>query len=124
MNYDGMKKAELIERIKQLETQSTPMALSLQVSSCQIYPFDASSSELKALATILINDAIQIRNLGIKEGPNGLYVEYPPDPLYKGIVGRSLCNPITRELREHIEATVLAKYQESVTTSTAEDSNA
>ena len=114
MNYNGMKKAELIERIKQLETQSTPMAPSLQVSSCQMYPFDASSSELKALATILINDAIQIRNLGIKESPNGLYVEYPPDPLHKGIVGRSVCGPITRELRDHIEAVVLAKYQQSI----------
>ena len=124
MNYNGMKKAELIEHIKQLETQSTPTAMNLQVTSCQVYPFDTSPSELKALATILINDAIQIRNLGIKEGPNGLYVEYPPDPLYKGIVGRSVCGPITRELRDHIEATVLAKYQESVTTSTAEDCNA
>ena len=124
MNYNGLKKAELIERIKLLEEQTTPTAQDLRVTSCQVYPLDASPSELKALATIIICDAIQVRDLGIKEGPNGLYVEYPPDPLYKGIVGRSLCNPITRELRDHIEATVLAKYQESVTTSTAEDSNA
>ena len=114
MNYNAMKKAELIERIKQLESQSTPTAMNLQVTSCQVYPFDTSPSELKALATILINDAIQIRNLGIKNGSNGLYVEYPPDPLHKGIVGRSVCCPITRELREHIEAVVLAKYQQSI----------
>lgn len=119
MNYNAMKKAELIERIKQLESQSTPTVPSLQVTACQVYPFDASTSELKALATIIISDAIQIRDLGIKVGPNGqLYVEYPPDPLHKGIIGRSICSPITKELRDHIETAVLAKYQESIATTT------
>lgn len=114
MNYNGMKKAELIEYIKQLETQSIPTAPDLRVTSCQVYPLDASPSELKALATIIICDAIQVRDIGIKEGPNGLFVEYPPDPLYKGIVTRSVCCPITQELREHIDTVVLAKYQQSI----------
>ena len=116
MNYNRMKKSELIDRIKQLEEQTTPTAPDLRVTSCQVYPLDASPSELKALATIIICDAIQVRDLGIKEGPNGLYVEYPPDPLYKGIVTRSVCGPITKELREHIENTVLEKYQQTIRT--------
>lgn len=125
MNYSAMKKADLVARIQELESQTSQTTPNLQVTACHIYPFDESpTGSLKALATIILSDAIQIRNLSVKNGPNGLFVDYPCDPLNKGIIGRCLCNPITRELREHIEATVLAKYQESVTTSTAEDSNA
>ena len=36
---------------------------------------------------------------------------YPVDAFYKGEDFRNVCNPITRALREHIEACVLEKYQ-------------
>lgn len=125
MNYNTMKKADLIARIQELETQSPKTATNLQVTACHIYPFDESpTGTLKALATIILSDAFQVRNLGVKNGSNGLFVDYPCDPLNKGIIGRSLCNPITRELREHIEATVLAKYQDAITSPTTEASNA
>ena len=124
MNYHAMKKADLIARIQELETQSPQTATNLQVTACHIYPFDASpTGSLKALATVILSDAFQVRNLGVKSGLNGLFVDYPSDPLNKGIIGRSICNPITRELREHIETTVLAKYQETIATSTAETDN-
>lgn len=124
MNYNTMKKADLIARIQELETQPPKTTTNLQVTTCHIYPFDGSpTGTLKALATIILSDAFQVRNLGVKNGPNGLFVDYPYDPLNKGIVGRSICNPITRELREHIETIVLAKYQESIATSTAETNN-
>ena len=124
MNYKAMTKANLIARIQELETQSPKATSNLQVTACHIYPFDESpTGTLKALATIILSDAFQIRNLGVKNGANGLYVDYPNDPLNKGIVGRSICNPITRELRDHIESAVLVKYQESIATST-EASNA
>lgn len=123
MNYSLMKKTSLIARIQELEEQSSKTEPNLQVTACDVYPFDSNPAELKALATIIINDAIQIRNLGIKSGCSGLYIEYPPDPLHKGIAGRSTCCPITRELRDHIETTVLAKYQKSIATPTAEADN-
>lgn len=124
MNYAAMKKADLIVRIQELEVQASQTAPNLQVTACHIYPFDESpTGTLKALATVILSDAFQVRNLGVKSGPNGLYVDYPNDPLNKGIVGRSICNPITRELRDHIESAVLAKYQESIATSSAEASN-
>lgn len=124
MNYNAMKKADLIARIHELEVQSPQTPSVLQVTTCHIYPFDERpTGTLKALATIILSDAIQIRNLGVKNGPNGLYIDYPSDPLNKGIIGRSICSPITRELRDHIETTVLAKYQESIATPTAESDN-
>lgn len=119
MNYNAMKKADLITRIQELESQTSQTTPNLQVTACHIYPFDESpTGSLKALATVILSDAFQVRNLGVKSGPNGLFVDYPYDPLNKGIVGRSICNPITRELRDHIESTVLAKYQESIAKTT------
>ena len=114
-----MKKADLVAHIQELELQTSQTTPNLQVTACHIYPFDTSpTGPLKALATVILSDAFQVRNLGVKSGPNGLFVDYPYDPLNKGIVGRSICNPITRELRDHIETTVLAKYQESIATTT------
>ena len=122
MNYQAMKKADLINHIKQLEAQASP---SLQVTSCQIFPFREGPSlgNIKAMASIVLSDEIQVRGLRIKHGENGLFVSYPNDPFYKGEDYRSICNPITRALREHIESVVLAKYNEAIAPTTAEESN-
>ena len=69
---------------------------------------------MKALATIVLNDQIQIRGLRVMDGENGLYVGYPVDPYNRGEDFRSLVIPITRQLREHIENCVLEKYQASI----------
>ena len=69
---------------------------------------------LLGLATIVLNDQFQVRGLRIMDGENGLYVDYPNDPFYKGEGCRSVCCPVTRQLREHIENCVLEKYQASL----------
>ena len=66
------------------------------------------------VATIVLNDQIQIRGLRVMDGENGMFVGYPNDPFYKGEDYRSICLPITRQLREHIENCVLEKYQAAV----------
>lgn len=111
MNLNTMKKAELIAHILKLETQTT-----LQVTNCQVFPFkDAPSlGSIKAMASIVLNDAIQIRGLRVTNGANGLFVGYPTDPFYKGDDFRSVCCPITRAVREHIETVVLEHYQRAI----------
>ena len=66
------------------------------------------------MASIVLNDQFQIRGLRIMEGENGLFVGYPNEPFYKGEDFRSVCFPMTRQLREHIENCVLEKYQASL----------
>lgn len=85
----------------------------LAVTNVQVFPFKEgiNMGHMKALATIVLNDQLQIRGLRVMEGENGLYVGYPNDPFYKGEDLRSICFPITRQLREHIENCVLEKYQ-------------
>ena len=88
----------------------------LAVTQCKIYPMVANynESKIRAIAEVVINDQLLIRNLRVMYGINGLYVSYPQDPFYKGEDFRSLCTPITRQFREHLENTVLEKYQEEL----------
>ena len=84
----------------------------LAVTSVQVFPFkDAVNlGHMKGYAQVIINDQLVIRGLRIMDGENGLFVGYPIDPFYKSDDCRSICFPITRQLREHIENCVLEKY--------------
>lgn len=117
MNYASMKKADLVARIQELETQ---VNTTMQVTDCKVFPFREGPSlgHIKALANIILGNQFLIRGLRVMDGENGLFVSYPIDPFCKGEEFRSLCNPLTRTMREHIESTVLEKYQQSITTST------
>lgn len=88
----------------------------LAVTQVRVFPFKEGPSlgHLKGLAQIVLNDQLVIRGLRIMDGLNGLFVSYPIDPFYKGDDLRSILNPITRQLREHIENCVLEKYQAAV----------
>ena len=87
----------------------------LAVTQVQVFPFKEGPSmgHMVGMASVILNDQFQIRGLRIMEGENGLFVGYPMDPFYKGDDFRSLCFPITRQLREHIENCVLEKYSAS-----------
>jgi stage V sporulation protein G len=118
MNYQSMKKADLITRIQQLESQTNT---TMQVTDCKIFPFrdGPSLGSVKALASVILGDQLIIRGLRVMSGENGLFVNYPTDPFFKGDEFRSVCNPITRDLREHVENAVLEKYQQALATSEA-----
>lgn len=98
-----------------MENKKTTTAIEfdcLAVTNVRVFPFKegANLGHMKGLATIVLNDQIQIRGLRIMEGENGMYVGYPIDTFYKGEDFRTVCLPITRQLREHIENCVLEKY--------------
>lgn len=88
----------------------------LSVTNVEVYPFQEGPSmgHMKGLATVVLNDQLHIRGLRIMEGENGLFVGYPVDPFFKGDDFRHIVNPMTRELREHIENCVLEKYQQAI----------
>lgn len=85
----------------------------LAVTAVQVFPFrdGPSLGHIKGLAQVVLNDQFLVRGLRIMEGENGLFVGYPVDPFFKGEEYRTVCNPITRQLKEHIENCVLEKYQ-------------
>lgn len=85
----------------------------LAVTKVEVFPFNegASMGHMKALAQVVLNDQLLIRGLRVMDGDNGLFVGYPVDPFFKGEDFRTVCSPMTRQLREHIENCVLEKYQ-------------
>lgn len=88
----------------------------LAVTQVQVFPFTGVSDygHIKAIATIVLNDQLIIRGLRVMDGEYGLFVSYPNDPFYKGEDFRYVTQPITRQLREHIENCVLEKYQSTI----------
>jgi stage V sporulation protein G len=101
---------------KKPEEKETSSAFDcLAVTQVQVFPFKEGPSmgHLRGLASVVLNDQLQLRGLRIIDGENGLFVGYPVYPFYKGEDFRSVCFPITRQLREHIENCVLEKYSAS-----------
>lgn len=99
---------------KKTEEKETSSAFDcLAVTQVQVFPFKEvpNMGHMLGMASIVLNDQFQVRGLRIMEGENGLFVGYPNDPFYKGEDYRSVCFPITRQLREHIENCVLEKYR-------------
>ena len=86
------------------------------VTAVQVFPFrdGVTLGHIKGVAQVVLNDSLVIRGLRIMDGENGLFVGYPVDPFYKGEEFRTVVNPTTRELREHIENVVLEKYQAEI----------
>lgn len=123
MNYNKMTKAQLIELIE--KQQTAPDTITVTDVQIEIIEpgkrpkfangtkcLDTFDQHIKGLATVVLNGCFVVRGLRIMDGENGLFLAYLNDPLYKGEDFRTLCHPITRRLREHIEDTVLTKFTE------------
>ena len=55
MNYQAMKKADLIAHILKLESQTNS---AMQVTDCKVFPFHEGPSlgNVKAIASVIFND--------------------------------------------------------------------
>lgn len=85
------------------------------VTDIKIFPFnDTGIGHIRALANIILNDAIMIRGLRIMTSDNGLFLSYPVDPFFNGMDYRFIIVPVTRKVREYIENEVLKQYHKEV----------
>lgn len=71
---------------------------------------DEKKEHLLATANIELDDQLIIRGLRIMKGDNGLFVAFPIEKPADGSGFRSIVYPSNRELREHIENTLLEKF--------------
>lgn len=85
----------------------------LAVTNVRVLPLPDwnRNGPLKAIAQVVLNDQLILRGLRVMDGNYGLFVSYPADPFSDNEDFRTVYNPITRQLREHIENCVLEKYQ-------------
>lgn len=87
---------------------------SMEVTEVKVNKFKSipGANRIKGVAEIVLNGQLILRGLRIIEGSMGLYVGFPIDPFFKGEDIRCIAQPITRNLRDHIENCILEKYQE------------
>lgn len=77
-----------------------------------VYPLSyfRKKCTMKAIADVILNDQLILRGLRVMDGVNGLYVGYPVNPFCRDDDYKVMYNPVTRQLKEHIENCVLEKY--------------
>jgi len=86
----------------------------LQCTNVAVYPFKESAGKTKGYARIELNGQLILTGLRIVNGANGYFVSYPIDPRNKEENYHSIYYPLCKELREHIEQAILAKYAEII----------
>lgn len=86
----------------------------LKVTEVRLFIVKEPQGKLRAFVRVVLNDELQLTSLRLYEGSNGLFVSYPNDPTLKGEDYRQIFYPVSKELREHIEAVVLAEYAEVI----------
>lgn len=85
----------------------------LHVTQVQVFPINQPENKLKALARVVLNEQIMLTSLRVYHGSKGLFVSYPNDPTHQGEDYGQLFYPVTRELRDEIENTILAEYRKA-----------
>ena len=98
------------------ETETTQeTGCNIIVTDIKIFPFkDKGIGRIRALANIILNDAIMISGLRIMKSDDGLFLAYPVDPFFNSMDYRTIIVPVTREVREYIENEVLKQYHKEV----------
>lgn len=75
----------------------------ISVTAVQIYLRD--EARVKAIASVVLNNILFIRDLKVCESEGSLFVEFP-----KTSTGRELFMPMTYKLLDHIESSVIEKF--------------
>ena len=88
----------------------------IEVTSIVVVPIKEPQGKLRAMVRLALNEQFQLTQLRLYEGSNGLFVGYPIDTSHKGDNYRQIFYPLTRELRDDIDAKVIAKYFEVMST--------
>ena len=69
---------------------------------------NSKEGTLKALASIVLDDAIVIHNIKVLEGKNGLFIAMPSRKSDKGYI--DFVHPINTEARKLLQDAILAEY--------------
>jgi len=75
------------------------------------YPIKEPKNKTVAFASVTVNDMIGINGIQVIDGKNGLFAQMPQTKDAKGDY-RDIAFPVTKELRQELNAVVIAKYIE------------
>ncbi|MEO2082394.1 MAG: SpoVG family protein [Desulfurobacteriaceae bacterium] len=87
----------------------------LEVTEVKIYPFDTTGigGNVKAVATVKINDILEIRDIKIIYSNEGYFIQMPSKRTRSGEFV-PIVNPLHRDLLRHIRRKVLDEYNRIV----------
>ncbi|NOZ76664.1 MAG: septation protein spoVG [Euryarchaeota archaeon] len=71
----------------------------------------AAQGNLRAYATVTLDDSYVVHGLKVMEGENGLWVSMPAQRTRKGEF-KDVFHPVTKEARAALVDAVLSKYEE------------
>ncbi len=83
----------------------------VEISEVRIYKME-NSGNLKAYATVTLDNSYAVHGLKVLEGENGLWVSMPATRSKKTGEFKDVFHPISTEAREGLVSAVLEKYQE------------
>jgi len=83
----------------------------LTITNVSVYPVSNSQGRLRAVVRLVLNDSIQLTNLRIYAGSNGLFVSYPVESYDEGADFRQIFYPTSKEFREYVENAILKEYE-------------
>ena len=110
-----MPKAQKTDNAQQEATQTPaeqPIPMKVDVKISSIRP----EGNLRAYASVNLNDCFAIRNVKVMDSTKGLFVAMPS---YKAGNGeyKDICFPVTKEFREQLNSAVIEAYTQALTQS-------
>jgi len=86
--------------------------MNLEVTDVKIYPFDTTGvgGNVKAVATVRINDILEIKDIKILFSNKGYFIQMPTRKSRTGEFV-PIVNPLSKELYLHIRRKVLDEYK-------------
>jgi stage V sporulation protein G len=84
----------------------------VDITEIRIYKME-NSGNLKAYATVTLDDAYAVHGLKILEGEKGLWVSMPATRSKKTGDFKDVFHPISPEAREGLVSAIIGKYEES-----------
>lgn len=102
-----MSKAKATPKLTQTQVeQSLSMKVDVKIGS--IYP----EGNIRAYASVNLNDCFAIRNVKIIDSSKGLFIAMPS---YKaGNEYKDICFPVTKEFREQLNKAVIDAYHQAL----------
>jgi len=97
--------------VSRKELERLPV-MNLEVTDVKIYPFDTTGigGNIKAVATVRINDVLEIRDIKIIYSNKGYFIQMPSKKSRTGEFV-PIVNPLEKELYLHIRRKVLDEYK-------------
>lgn len=106
-----MSKTQTAPKIAQTAAEQ-PLPMKIDVKIGSIRP----DGNVRAYASVNLNDCFAIRNVKIVDSTKGLFIAMPS---YKAGNGeyKDICFPVTKEFREQLNQAVVDAYQQALTQS-------